>query len=145
MRNVSAISGAPSQACLVGARLHAARRDSRTACAAPAPAPKQQLARERLACTGLPRRTVLCCAQPSQAQSTYLQSISIEDFALVSSQHVEFAPGFNVITGTSGSGKSVLLSAFGIILGAQASRDMVREPAGQAGMHIITAAPLSVN
>ena len=72
-------------------------------------------------------------AQTPQQRSTYLQSIFIRDFALVAQQTVKFSPGLNVISGESGSGKSVLLSAFNMILGAQATSDLVREPADLAG------------
>ena len=51
----------------------------------------------------------------------------------MSDQRVKFGPGLNVISGESGSGKSVLLSAFSMILGAQAAGDMVRTPADVAG------------
>lgn len=70
-------------------------------------------------------------AQP--LESTYLESIDIQDFALVTHQYVEFGPGLNVISGASGSGKSVLLSAFNMVLGTQASSDMVRSPSDVAG------------
>lgn len=45
----------------------------------------------------------------STSASTYLERLHIKDFALVTEQTVIFAPGVNVITGESGSGKSVLV------------------------------------
>jgi hypothetical protein len=65
---------------------------------------------------------------------SYLASITVKDFALVSSETVEFTPGLNVISGASGSGKSVLLQAFGVVLGVQAGKDMIRDPADVAGV-----------
>ena len=51
---------------------------------------------------------------------TYLEKLVITDFALVREQTVEFHPGLNVITGKSGSGKSVLLDAISQICGSPA-------------------------
>lgn len=48
--------------------------------------------------------------QPQQQSGTHFASLYIKDFALVAEQRVEFTPGLNVITGESGSGKSVLVS-----------------------------------
>lgn len=54
------------------------------------------------------------------------------DFALVQEQSVALHPGLNVITGESGAGKSVLMSAIGQILGAPAANGCVRPPAEMA-------------
>ena len=74
------------------------------------------------------------------AQQTYLKSISVQDFALVKQQRVAFGPGMNVISGQSGAGKSVLLSAFNMILGMPLAGDaanVVRSPADMAGAHFM--------
>lgn len=55
-----------------------------------------------------------------------LQSLHIHNFALLEDAKVEFAPGFNVFTGETGAGKSILVDAFGIVLGNRASADFVR-------------------
>lgn len=70
-------------------------------------------------------------AEPAPA-ATHFSSLLIRDFALVQEQRVQLAPGLTVITGESGSGKSVLVEAFGQILGAPASDDAVRPPATSA-------------
>jgi energy-coupling factor transporter ATP-binding protein EcfA2 len=72
-------------------------------------------------------------APASFSEQTYLASMYIEDFVLVRKQSVRFGTGMNVISGQSGSGKSVLLNAFNVVLGMQASSDMVRSPADVAG------------
>ncbi len=58
-----------------------------------------------------------------------LEEISIRDFALFESLRVEFTPGFNVITGETGSGKSLLISAITFLLGARADASIIRSGA----------------
>ena len=55
-----------------------------------------------------------------------LQSLHVHNFALLEDAKVDFAPGFNVFTGETGAGKSILVDAFGVVLGARASADYVR-------------------
>lgn len=54
---------------------------------------------------------------------TYLK---IENLALIECSEVEFAPGFNVITGETGAGKSILLGAISLLLGERADRSVIR-------------------
>lgn len=63
---------------------------------------------------------------------TYLEKLVITDFALVREQTVEFHPGLNVITGKSGSGKSVLLDAISQICGSPAREESIRSGASGA-------------
>lgn len=55
-----------------------------------------------------------------------LRRLKIENFVLVKTCDVEFSSGFNIITGETGSGKSVLLSALQLLLGARADADSIR-------------------
>jgi AAA domain len=64
--------------------------------------------------------------------ATYIRELAISNFALVAEERVALAPGLNVITGESGSGKSVLVEAFAQILGAPAADGCVRPPASAA-------------
>ena len=55
-----------------------------------------------------------------------LQSLHVHNFALLEDARVDFTPGFNVFTGETGAGKSILIDAFGVVLGGRASADYVR-------------------
>jgi len=72
-----------------------------------------------------PKKIIL--SQEAREQ-THLQRLHLKDFALVSQQTIHFSPGLNVITGKSGSGKSVLLSAIDQITGAAGREDSIRVP-----------------
>lgn len=61
-----------------------------------------------------------------------LRSLSISDFALVDRLEIGFGPGFTVLTGETGAGKSILLKALGLLLGERADRDLVRTGAQSA-------------
>jgi len=58
-----------------------------------------------------------------------LEVLHIRDYALIESLDIEFQPGFNAITGETGAGKSILVGALGLVLGARASADAVRSGA----------------
>ncbi|HUF07802.1 MAG TPA: DNA repair protein RecN [Rhodothermales bacterium] len=55
-----------------------------------------------------------------------LRSLYIKNFALIEELEVHFHDGFNVLTGETGAGKSILIGALQLILGARASTDFVR-------------------
>ena len=55
-----------------------------------------------------------------------LQALHVHNFALLEDAKAEFTPGFNVFTGETGAGKSILIDAFGVVLGGRASADYVR-------------------
>lgn len=56
-----------------------------------------------------------------------LLSLNISNFAVFENISVNFDPGFNVVTGETGSGKSVLIDAIQLILGERASKDSIRK------------------
>lgn len=56
-----------------------------------------------------------------------LKQIKIKNFAIVDEITVQFGPGFNVITGETGVGKSLLVDALNVVLGDRAYRDVIRE------------------
>lgn len=55
-----------------------------------------------------------------------LQSLSIKNFALIDDIKVTFSEGFTIITGETGSGKSILLDALSLILGKRVDLGMLR-------------------
>ncbi|HRE46115.1 MAG TPA: DNA repair protein RecN [Aggregatilineales bacterium] len=58
-----------------------------------------------------------------------LTDIRIDHFAIIDSLEVTLSPGFNVITGETGAGKSIIIDAVDVLLGGRADPDMIR--AGQ--------------
>ena len=61
-----------------------------------------------------------------------LQEIHIQNYAVIENLTVEFHPGLNVLTGETGSGKSVLVDALDLALGGRASPDVIRTGADRA-------------
>lgn len=55
-----------------------------------------------------------------------LKALNIRNFALVEELDIEFGPGLTVITGESGAGKSILLDALSLVLGARVKRSQLR-------------------
>ena len=55
-----------------------------------------------------------------------LRFLRIRDFALIRDLEIEFAPGLNVMTGETGSGKSIIVDSLGLILGKRSSQEMIR-------------------
>jgi DNA repair protein RecN (Recombination protein N) len=55
-----------------------------------------------------------------------LRYLSIEHLAVIDKVEVDFDAGFTVLTGETGAGKSILVEAVGLLLGARASSDLVR-------------------
>lgn len=56
-----------------------------------------------------------------------LQSLSIQNYALIDSLHITFDPGFSVITGETGAGKSIILGALSLILGQRADTRQIKQ------------------
>ncbi|MGB9804235.1 DNA repair protein RecN [Desulfofundulus sp.] len=55
-----------------------------------------------------------------------LVSLDIQDFGLIDQQTLEFSSGLNVLTGETGSGKSIVLEALQVALGGRASAELIR-------------------
>ena len=61
-----------------------------------------------------------------------LASLKIENVAVIEKAEVTFTPGFNVLTGETGAGKSILIDSINAILGNRTSRELVRSGAAKA-------------
>jgi DNA repair protein RecN (Recombination protein N) len=61
-----------------------------------------------------------------------LTALSIRDVVLIETLDLEFGPGLGVLTGETGAGKSILLDALGLALGARADSGLVRNGQAQA-------------
>jgi DNA repair protein RecN (Recombination protein N) len=55
-----------------------------------------------------------------------LHEIHIQNYAVIDSLSVEFGPGLNLLSGETGSGKSIIVDALGLALGGRASPDIIR-------------------
>lgn len=55
-----------------------------------------------------------------------LRFLNIANFALIDSLQMEFQPGLNVLSGETGSGKSIIIDALGLLLGERGASDMIR-------------------
>lgn len=55
-----------------------------------------------------------------------LLELAVENYAVVDKLRVQFHSGLNLLTGETGSGKSIVVGALGLLLGARASADMIR-------------------
>lgn len=58
-----------------------------------------------------------------------LIQLDIENIAVIEKASIEFEHGLNVITGETGAGKSLLINSLNMVLGARASRELIREGA----------------
>ncbi len=61
-----------------------------------------------------------------------IQALNIRNLALIDEIQLELSPGFNVLTGETGAGKSIIIGTAGLILGERGSADVVRSDADRA-------------
>ena len=61
-----------------------------------------------------------------------LLELRVENYVVIDSLAVEFAPGLNLLTGETGAGKSILIGALSLLLGDKASTEMIRHGADKA-------------
>lgn len=61
-----------------------------------------------------------------------LTELRIRNFAIIESVTLPLAPGFNVLSGETGAGKSIIVGALGLLLGERASADLIRTGADKA-------------
>ncbi len=71
-------------------------------------------------------------AEPEGGRAGRLLELAVDDLALIDRLRLVFAPGLNVLTGETGAGKSLLIDALGLALGARADATLVRHGADAA-------------
>lgn len=70
-----------------------------------------------------------------------LRELTVENLAVVESVRLALAPGFTVLTGETGAGKSLVVDAVSLVLGARANSDQVRSGADAARVEAVWDAP----
>ncbi len=77
-----------------------------------------------------------------------LTELRIVNFALIEQLHIQFQPGFTVLTGETGAGKSLLIDAIALLVGGRASTDFIRtgqeEAHLEAAFHLPESHPLMI-
>lgn len=72
-----------------------------------------------------------------------INHISIKDFAIIETIDVDLYPGLNIITGETGAGKSIIIEAISMALGARADTTMVRAGHDKAIIQLTAETPVS--
>ncbi|MDM7915133.1 MAG: AAA family ATPase [Candidatus Eisenbacteria bacterium] len=65
-----------------------------------------------------------------------LLRLRLESFLVVEEADLSFAPGLNVVTGETGTGKSILIDALGFLVGGRGDADWIRAGAELSLIHI---------
>ena len=72
-----------------------------------------------------------------RGEAAVLSALRIENIAVIEQADLVFHPGFNVLTGETGAGKSIVIDAISAILGERAYRDMIRTGAAKASVQAL--------
>jgi DNA repair protein RecN (Recombination protein N) len=67
--------------------------------------------------------------------------LAIHNYAIIRDLEISLHPGFNVLSGETGAGKSILVGAVNLILGARASTEMIRTGAAEASVEAVVQLP----
>ncbi len=71
-----------------------------------------------------------------------LHEIHIQNYAVIDDLTVEFRPGLNLLSGETGSGKSIVVDALGLALGGRAAMDLIRTGCDQATVTAVFRSPM---
>jgi DNA repair protein RecN (Recombination protein N) len=66
-----------------------------------------------------------------------LEELAIRNFALIDSITLSFRPGFNVLSGETGAGKSIIVGSLGFLMGGKADADVIRSGCEEASISAI--------
>ncbi len=66
-----------------------------------------------------------------------LLELNIKNFAIMEDLHVEFSKGLNIITGETGTGKSILIEALSVLLGSRINREYIRTGSKEANLEAV--------
>ena len=66
-----------------------------------------------------------------------LRELTVRDFVIVKAACLRLGEGFHVLTGETGAGKSILIDALSLVLGARATADVIRPGAERADIHAL--------
>src|SRR5881396_275466 len=70
-------------------------------------------------------------------QAAMLTTLRIKNLALVSDLTLELQPGYNVITGETGAGKSILIGGLNLVLGERADRTLIRNASDHCAVEAV--------
>ena len=66
-----------------------------------------------------------------------LTDLSITNIAIIDSLHISFGHGLTMLTGETGAGKSIIIDAVGLVMGARASADLIRSGEDEASVEAL--------
>ncbi|MDR1318986.1 MAG: AAA family ATPase, partial [Treponema sp.] len=66
-----------------------------------------------------------------------LEELSVRNYALIDAISLSFRSGFNVLTGETGAGKSIIVGSLSFLMGAKAEADVIRTGADEAGVSAV--------
>ena len=71
-------------------------------------------------------------SRKNSANPARLEELSIKGLGVIDQTTVEFTSGFNVITGETGAGKTMVLTALALLLGGKSDATLIRSQIGRA-------------
>ena len=74
-----------------------------------------------------------------------LTELRIRNFAIIEALALPLAKGFNVLSGETGAGKSIIVGALGLLLGERASTDLIRSGADRATVRLVSSAVVELS
>ena len=66
-----------------------------------------------------------------------LVELTVKNLAIIEETRLTFGPGLNVVTGETGTGKSLLIDALGFVLGGNSNRDLMRAGESHASVEAV--------